>query len=512
MKNWLKIILSIIFLFGIAILGLIIIIIIFNIKLLYIYLGIIFINLIFSLFLFFSRRRCEVKFSWIIFINFFPFIGFCSYIFFGRKYHYSNKKSLLYNYLNKLEYFTYRKKNKTFVKKYINHNKKFKNIIALLMQNANKPFYKKNKIKIISNGTIFFKLLLTDLQKAKEYILLTYFIISDGELFQSFLSVLKERIIAGVRVYMIYDHVGSYFKISKKSIKKLIKVGVKINKYLPIIMPFINGNANYRNHRKDIVIDGLIGYTGGNNLSDLYINKSWKFGIFQNTQIKIEGEAVRGLEVIFADDWFFSTKKHEIMTDLEPTFLMPKKYYIKGKSYLQIVNNSPCNNNSITKDLYISLINKAKKRIWLSTPYFIPPDDFIKSLIFASRSGIDVRLTIPGLTDKIFILDITKSYCKSLFFNGIKIYEMNNTFSHSKIAIFDDDIAIIGTCNLDYRSFFYDHQTTVIIYDSKVVTNFIPSWEWDYKHSILWHEWPIKYKPLIYRLLLLCLKLIAPIL
>lgn len=512
MKNWLKIILSMIFLFGMAIMGLLVVVIIFNVKFLYIFLGIVIIDLIFSFFFFFSKRRYEVKFSWIIFINFVPFIGLCSYVFFGRKYHYSNKKSLLYNHLNKLEYDTYCKKNKTCLIKYTAPNQKFGNVVELLMRHANKPLYQNNKIKIITNGTRVFKSLLTDLQQAQQYILLTYFIVADGELFESFLAVLKERIAAGVRVYMIYDHVGSYFKISKKSIKKLIKAGVRVHKYLPIITPFISGNANYRNHRKDVIIDGLIGYTGGINLADLYADKSWKFGIFHDTQVRIEGEAVRGLEVIFADDWFFATKRHEIIRDLEPAILAPKQYNMKGKSHLQIVNHSPSIDHSITKDLYISLINKARKRVWLSTPYFIPPDDLIQALILAARAGVDVRLTIPGLTDKIFVLDITKSYCKPLFASGVKIYEMNNTFGHNKIAIFDDDIAVIGTCNLDYRSFFSDHQTTAVIYDPEVVASFIPRWEWDYEHSILWQEWPIKYKPLSYRVLLTCLKLVAPIL
>ncbi|WP_425379828.1 cardiolipin synthase [Spiroplasma endosymbiont of Stenodema calcarata] len=512
MKNWLKIILSMIFLFGMAIMALIVVIAIFDLKFLYIFLVIIIIDLIFSFFFFFSKRRYEVKFSWIIFINFVPFIGLCSYVFFGRKYHYSNEKSLVYNHLSKLEYDIYLKKNHTSVIKYTNSKQKFGNVIELLMRNAKKPLYQNNRIKILTNGTRVFKALLTDLQQAQEYILLTYFIVADGELFESFLAVLTERIAAGVRVYMIYDHVGSYFKISKKSIKKLIKVGVRVHKYLPIITPFISGNANYRNHRKDVIIDGLIGYTGGLNLADLYADKSWKFGIFHDTQVRIEGEAVRGLEVIFADDWYFATKLYEKITDLEPTILAEKKYNITGESHVQIVNHSPSIDYSITEDLYLSLINKARKRIWLATPYFIPPNELIQALILAARSGVDVRLTIPGLTDKIFVLDLTKSYCRELITNGVKIYEMNNMFSHNKIAIFDDEVAIVGTCNLDYRSFFSDHQTTAVIYDPTVVTSFIPRWEWDYKHAILWQEWPIKYKSLSYRLLLTCLKLVAPIL
>ena len=512
MKNWLKIILSMIFLFGMAIMGLIVVTVILNLKFLYIFLAIVIIDLIFSFFFFFSKRRYEVKFSWIIFINFVPFIGLCSYVFFGRKYHYSNKKSLLYNHLNKIEYDMYTEKNKKSLAAYTSPEQKFGNVVELLMHSASKPLYQNNKIEILTNGTRVFKSLLTDLQEAQEYILLTYFIVADGELFESFLAVLKERITAGVRVYMIYDHVGSYFKISKKSIKKLMKTGVRVHKYLPIITPFISGNANYRNHRKDVIIDGLIGYTGGINLADLYADQSWKFGIFHDTQVRIEGEAVRGLEVIFADDWYFATKRHEKITELEPNILAEKKYNISGKSHLQIVNHSPSIDHSITEELYISLINKARKRIWLSTPYFIPPNEVIQALILAARAGVDVRLTIPGLTDKIFVLDLTKSYCKDLIANGVKIYEMNNMFNHNKIAIFDDEVAVIGTCNLDYRSFFSDHQTTAVIYDPVVVANFIPRWEWDYKHAILWHEWPIKYKPLSYRLLLTCLKLVAPIL
>ncbi|PQM29826.1 hypothetical protein [Spiroplasma poulsonii] len=163
----------------------------------------------------------------------------CSYVFFGRKYHYSNKKSLLYNHLNKLEYDTYIKKNKKCLTEYTSPNQKFGNVVELLMHNANKAIYQNNKIEILTNGTRVFKSLLTDLQQAQEYILLTYFIVADGELFESFLAVLKERITAGVRVYMIYDHVGSYFKISKKSIKKLMKAGFEFISIYQLLHPLL---------------------------------------------------------------------------------------------------------------------------------------------------------------------------------------------------------------------------------------------------------------------------------
>ncbi|AGM25453.1 cardiolipin synthase [Spiroplasma chrysopicola] len=512
MKNWLKIILSMIFLFGLVVLAIVAVAVVFNIQYTFIFLGFILIDFLFSFVIFFSKRRYEVKFSWIIFINFFPIIGLCSYLMFGRKYHYSNQKTLFYEKINKNEYQNNLLTNDKVKKTVGLIPQHFVKTVDLINEIAEKPLYQNNAIEIMENGAKCFQRMLDDLDNAKSYILLNYFIIADGELFEIVCAVLRDRIAAGVQVFMIYDHVGSYFKISKKSIRKLRKIGVIVQKFLPIITPFINGNANYRNHRKDVVIDGLVGYTGGINLADVYANQSAKFGLFHDVQVRIVGKAVRGLEVTFVDDWYFATKHQEKLTELVPAILQTKNYNSQGTAIVQIVSHGPSIDQSVTKDVYLSLINSAQKRIWLSTPYFIPPVELIEALKLAARSGIDVRLIIPGLTDKIFVLDITKTYCRELIEAGVKIFEMNGIFNHNKIAIFDNDVTIIGSCNLDYRSFFADHQTSAIIYDQAVVETFLPRWEWDFQHAIMWQEWPIKYKPLKYRFLLVCLKLFAPIL
>ncbi|AHF58223.1 cardiolipin synthase [Spiroplasma eriocheiris] len=512
MKNWLKIILSMMFLFGLAVAAVVVVAIIFNIAFIWIFVSILIIDFLMAFWIFFSKRRYEVKLSWIIFVIFIPFIGLCSYIFFGRKYHFSNKRTIYYEAINKNEYQQFQEDNLANLTKINTLSPHFTRTFELLNHKAEKPVYGNSAVEILPNGTIAFYRILSDLQKAKKYILLTYFIIADGELFEAFAEIIKELLKAGVKVYLIYDHVGSYFKISEKSLRKLKKIGVKMYKFLPIITPFLNGNANYRNHRKDVVIDGKIGYTGGINLSDLYVNQSPKFGLFHDVQLRIEGDGVRALEVIFADDWYFASKQRERISELENDIFTKKDHHQTNNTLVQIFNDYPSFSESLNRDAYISLINNAKKRIWLSTPYFIAPGELILALKTAAQAGIDVRLTIPGLTDKIFVLDITKTYCKELLAVGVKIYEMNNVFCHNKIAIFDDEIAIVGTCNLDYRSFFSDHQTTAIIYDKEVVKTFLTRWEWDYNHAILWREWPIKYKPLKYRVGLQCLKLVSPIL
>lgn len=512
MKNWLKIIFSILFLFSFVITICILLIWIFHINLYIIALIIGIIDFFISLLIFFSQRRSEVKLSWIIFIIFIPFIGFWSYIFFGRKYFYNKRKDEHFHKINKQEYLIYQNINfnnlKIIQKKSPNLIKVFK-----LMNNKYfKPIYSNNKINIFFNGTIAFQKILDDIQLAKKYILFNYFIISDGELFEIFLEIIHKKINEGIKIYLIYDYVGSYFKISKKSINKLNKIGVYIKKYLPIIIPFLNRKANYRNHRKDIIIDGKIAYTGGMNLDDLYINKSPKFGWFHDVQVRIEGESVYSIELIFINDWNFVNKNHKNIIKLIPEIVKHKTFDIKNNILVQIINNNPCFSHSINEELFLLLINGAKKRIWLSTPYFIPPNELILALKLAAKVGIDVRLTIPGLTDKIFILDLTKLYCKELIDAGVKIYEMNNIFNHSKIAIVDNDVAIVSTCNLDYRSFFSDYQTTVMIYNKNIVKSFEKRWLWDYDHAILWKEWPIQFKPIKYRLFLSCLKIFSPIL
>lgn len=276
--------------------------------------------------------------------------------------------------------------------------------------------------------------------------------------------------------------------------------------FLPVRLPFMTGNYNFRNHRKDIIIDGNIGYAGGVNLADNYIYLSAKYGFWRDTQIRIVGEAVKSIDLIFRQDWHFITGN---ILDISAE---KSEIKIKNNIIVQVIDDGPITKETIQKDLFIKFISNAKKRVWISTPYLIPTSDLITALRNSAYSGVDVRLSLPGITDKFLSLDMSRTYYDSLIESGVKIYEYNNVFNHSKSGIFDDDITIIGSTNLDYRSLYSDHQTLVIVYDSKTNSDLSASFEKDFIHSSLIISNPLLHRSFAYRgVFLLLLRILAPL-
>lgn len=523
MKQWVSILCSLVLMFGLCLIAIFLPMYLAKIWneafpwILWGFIACIALQLITVIFIFLSKRRIEVKLSWILIVVFAVFFGMIAYMLFGRKHKWSKKKEeqLNQHLENSVKnHFLTTNKNLDYIKS--NYPQWYKSF--LLTTNVSKrAIYSDNQVEILFSGSNSWKRILSDIEMAKNYVLINYFIVKNGELLNELIDLLHQKIQQGVKVYFLYDHVGSYFSLSSLTVNKLEKIGVVINKFSPIIMPFLKGNTNYRTHRKDIIIDGEIGYTGGVNLADSYISLGSKYGLFHDTHVRIKGSSVRTVELIFIDSWYISTginltqKEPNLIANIDNTFHHSETDH---ESIVQIIDDGPNKFDSIHQDLYLSLIGSARKRIWLSTPYFIPPHDLINALKIAAQSGVDVKLVVPGLSDKLTLLDITRSYYEELLKWGVEVYELNQTFNHSKAAVFDDDIAIVGTTNLDHRSFFLDYQTLALILDKKVVEQFEQRWQWDFANStnIYAKQSPLMQKKIFYRLFISFLKIISPIL
>lgn len=454
-----------------------------------------------------KARRIETRIRWTVYICTIPFFGIVSYLLFGRPYKY--KKNELYAFkseksknLNKI------KKTLSTIKNLEKDSPEFKRAFLASFKLQNEQIYNDFTIEVFSNGNEYFAQLLNDLKDAKQYILINMYIIHEGELLDQVSNILLKKIQEGVKVYIIYDFLGCYNQF-RKTKSKFKKAGIEMLGYSPVHFPFIRWNANYRNHRKNIVIDGLIGYVGGINIGDEYCNTGSEFGFWNDSAYKITSSPVEQLEIIFRHDWNFYKKKKTQSLKLKNSVHVQSK---KTNEFIQVISSGPNHTSPIHLDVLLSLINSAQKNIWIKSPYFIPPPELIDALCQASNSGLDVRLIIPGISDKPMLLDVSKNRTKKLFDNGVKIYSMYKTFVHEKSYIFDDKISFVGSTNLDYRALFSDQQTMLLIkselLNKKVKTKFLN----DFELSYLYTEPPTKQAKLLRRVVVKIYNVIAPIL
>ncbi|MCI9279847.1 MAG: cardiolipin synthase [Bacilli bacterium] len=349
-------------------------------------------------------------------------------------------------------------------KKYFIHNGsedlKKKSHLRYLTNYAGFPMTKRNNISYFSLGELAFNSMLENLEKAKEFIFLEYFIICPGTMWNKILEVLKRKVKEGVEVRVIYDDAGCIATLNKNYDKELEKMGIKciiFNKLHPISGVIMNN----RDHRKILVIDGKVAFSGGINLADEYININSPYGHWKDNGIKVEGEAVWSYTVMFLTMWN-AFKKDD--SDFN-------KY--KKEDYKKIKENgiaipyaeTPLDNDQTGEDIYLNIINQAHEYVYIFTPYLIIDTDVINALILASKRGVDVRLIIPGIPDKKIVYTLSESYLEMLIKGGVKIYKYTKGFVHGKVFISDDKIATVGTINLDFRSLYLHFECGLYLED-----------------------------------------------
>ena len=346
------------------------------------------------------------------------------------------------------------------------------------------PLAKRNSLQLFTDGQEKFQALFEDIRAAKETVHVEYYAFFNDTIGNQFLDVLIEKLHEGVEVYLIYDPWGSP-GANKKFFARYVDAGGKVAPFITSRDMIRKTRLNYHLHRKIVVIDGKIGWTGGFNVGDQYLNVTEKFGYWRDTHIRLVGTAVFSLQEIFIMDWNASVKyPEERMTYHEKYFKLPEDHEVEHLS-LQVVSDGPDSEEEILKSGFVRMIFSAEKSVWIQTPYLIPDDSMINALLVAVRSGVDVRIMIPCMPDHPFIYRATQYYANYLHKRGIKIYIYDSGFIHAKTMVIDDELAMVGTTNQDIRSYSLNFEVSTFIYNPDIAWMLAQVFEEDIEKSVL---------------------------
>ena len=327
------------------------------------------------------------------------------------------------------------------------------------------PPYQNTTTEYLPLGEVKFERMVEELKKAKHYIFLEYFIIQEGKMWNTILDILRQKAAEGVDVRLIYDDMGCIMILPTGYDKTLEQMGIKCRIFNPFV-PILSSRFNTRDHRKICVIDGNVGFTGGINLADEYINAYEKHGHWKDTSILLKGEAVFNLTVMFLSMWDYldsTTGK----TDYSRYY--PTVWDENAKGYVQPFADNPLDDEAVGETVYLNLINKAKRYVYITTPYLILSSEMLTALTSAAKCGVDVRIITPHIPDKWYVHAVSRSHYQPLIEAGVKIYEYTPGFIHAKTFVVDDDYAVVGTINLDYRSLYLHFECAVWMYQTPSV-------------------------------------------
>lgn len=424
-------------------------------------------NFIFGIAIVLGDSESSYKISWLFIVGMLPVIGPLLYLLFAHKHRTKAQSKYFQDYFSII---SKAKKNED-----INQLAKERNLAgyhtAKYLENAtDSVLYGNSELSYFPFGEDMFPKMLEDLKKAKHYIFIEYFIITPGKMWDAILAILKEKVKEGVDVRVIWDDIGNIASTPVLYDKELQKLGIKARVYGKI-RPFIDVRYSQRDHRKIMVIDGYIAYTGGVNLADEYINVKDRFGVWKDNAIRVEGEAVYGYTLLFLATW--NTKfdpKNVIDYDYyRPITYMPEEdKYLKNDVLILPYGDVPYADHPAGEGAYLSIINNASSYVYIMTPYLIPTEKVISSLVMAALSGIDVRIITPGIPDKKAVYQLTRSYYGVLLKAGVKIYEFKEGFIHAKTFVSDDMVSTVGTINLDYRSLYLHSENGTLLIGENV--------------------------------------------
>ena len=409
-----------------------------------------------------NKSNPSYKIAWIVPVMIFPIFGGLFYLLYG-----GNKLSTrekLKMVIQNIEMTNSLKQDDEIIKKIGDKSIYAKNQSEYILNYAKCPVYNNTETTYFKIGEEKFEALLRELKKAEKFIFLEYFIIQEGKMFNSILEILEEKAKQGVDVRLIYDDVGCIVTLPHNYKNTLEAKGIKCRVFNPI-KPFFTRRLNNRDHRKIVVIDGEVGFTGGINLADEYINEYEKHGYWKDAGIMLKGDAVWNLTVMFLSMWDYIDNKEEDYIKFKPS----KNKYYNSKGYVQPFDDSPLINEPIGETVYLNLINKAKDYIYINTPYLIIDNEMATALKIAAKSGVDIKIVTPYIPDKKFVHAVTKSYYESFIKDGIEIYEFTPGFMHAKTFVVDDEYGVVGSINLDFRSLYLHYECGVWLYKTESI-------------------------------------------
>ncbi len=336
------------------------------------------------------------------------------------------------------------------------------------------PVREDTAVTYFPGGEEKFAELLRQLEKAEKYIFVEYFIIDEGLMWGKILEILVRKAAEGLDVRVMYDGTCEFSTLPRDYPKRLEKLGIRCKVFSPV-MPFVSTHYNYRDHRKILVIDGRVGFTGGVNLADEYINHVEKYGRWKDAAIMLEGEGVRSLTALFLQQWSI-LREPELEQFLNEPIPVPEN----AKGFVTPYGDCPLDGERVGEMVYIDLLNRAQKYVHIMTPYLILDGEMELALRFAAERGVDVHLILPGVPDKKFAYSLAKTHYAALLKSGVKISEWTPGFVHAKVFVVDGKEAVVGTINLDYRSLYHHFENAVWMVD----TACIPDIERDFQTTL----------------------------
>ena len=405
------------------------------------------------------------KLAWIIPICAFPLFGVALYLFININPGSRHLKKNLDRRIDETDYLM--RTEHRVIDKIRQEPSGFRNISYYLQYSGKMPCYDNTKVTFFPLGDDKYPDLLKELEKAEHFIFMEYFIIHRGEVWNHILRILEHKAKEGVEIRVMYDGMCMLNHLPYRYPKTLQKKGIKVKIFEPI-RPILSTAQNNRDHRKIIVIDGKVAYNGGVNLADEYMNKIERFGHWKDTAVKLEGEAVRSFTIMFLQMWY---AKEKGLGEYE-AYLQPRGSFPEGpgrEGFVIPYNDSPTNRMDTAKDVYMDIIYKARSYVHIMTPYLVLDNELLTALIFAARRGVDVKIILPHIPDKQIVFSLARTYYPQLLDGGVKIYEYLPGFVHAKEFISDDNKAVVGSINLDFRSLYQHFECATLILKNPVI-------------------------------------------
>lgn len=443
------------------------------------------------------------KLTWMFLISAFPLLGIVLYIFIthdlGNKFVTKRVNSIVKETKNYID------QDHGLLEEVKEEHPELYTLGNYIQNTSNYPIYRESNAKYFSTGEETFKYMIEELEKAEDFIFIEYFIITEGYMWGRILNILEDKIEQGVEVRVMYDGTCTFSNLPYNYPEKLKKIGIKCRMFSPL-KPFISTHYNNRDHRKIMVIDGKVAFTGGINLSDEYINLVERYGHWKDNGIMIKGRAVKSFTLMFLQMW------HHIDGEKEFEDYLKNSTATCDDGYIIPYGDIPTDHERVGQSVYMDIINGARKYLYIMSPYFIVDHEIVRALAFAGKKGVDVRILLPHIPDKKTIFAVAKTYYRDLIKAGVKIYEYTPGFVHSKVFLSDDKIGVVGSINLDYRSLYHHYENGVYLYRTQcledIKKDFMESFEISQKMTLK----DVKNEPFMRKVIGKILKIFAPLL
>ena len=442
------------------------------------------INILLSvLIIFFQRKNPTTVWAWLLVLYCVPVLGFGLYLLLGQNF----RKERMFK-MKEIEgevKYAIRRQEESIYRRRLRlrdpEQERFRSLILYNLNEGEAVLTDNNDVQVFTDGKEKFKALIDEMEHARRYIHLQYYIIKNDELWQKIEEVMLRKARQGVEIRVLFDSMGCR-TMHNRDWERLEAAGIEVAEFFPAVLGKLQLRVNYRNHRKIAVIDGRVGFVGGFNIGREYLGRDKKFGYWRDTHICIEGAAVTSLAVRFVLDWNYAASENLFLKDY--LFEIPE-YQKNGRDPMQIISSGPDSRSKVIRNNYLRLIHMAKKNVYIQTPYFIPDEDILEALKIAAKSGIDVRIMIPCKPDHPFVYWATYSYLGDMIAAGAKCYTYDNGFLHSKCMCVDGLVTCMGTANMDIRSFALNFEVNAVIYSARTTRCLEDAFDKDIEKSTL---------------------------